>query len=81
MDRLSEGTDVVLRGRRWDAVCPIISERAMTTNLIEAYYAVAAHLSEQADRAAATAAYLAKIADEMSEARMPEKQPAPESET
>lgn len=44
-------------------------------DVIEAYYTVAAHLQQQADRAAATAAYLGKIADEMSEARMREKQP------
>jgi hypothetical protein len=46
-------------------------------DLIEAYYAVAQHLQEQADLKMRTAEMLAKMADNMSEVRMREKQPAP----
>jgi hypothetical protein len=44
-------------------------------DLIEAYYAVARHLQEQADLKARTADMLGKMADAMSEERMRQKQP------
>lgn len=48
----------------------------MHVDLIEAYYAVAQHLQEQADLKARTADLLGKMADAMSETRMRETQPA-----
>lgn len=53
----------------------------MHVDLIEAYYAVAQHLQEQADLKMRTAEMLAKMADNMSEVRMREKQPTPDTST
>ena len=48
-------------------------------DLIEAYYAVAQHLHEQAQRKSEIADMLGKMADAMSEQRMRESAPAADS--
>jgi len=48
-------------------------------DLIEAYYAVAQHLQEQAQRKSEIADMLGKMADAMSEQRMRESAPAADS--
>jgi len=46
-------------------------------DIIDAYYAVAQHMQEQADLKARTADMLGRMADAMSEERMRQKQPVP----